>query len=195
MGRDEVADLARMYFHLLDGVMVTKWPRSECWEVFPDQQSEIDWDTMSDVLATRRRSTDSGGLISASDVRGLVAHPKLRRLQPTDSRTSPLIQLADLFAGLAVFSWRDQEHYAGWVKDEDRQVSLLDSELPSANRTARVENACAVLNHLVSRCKHYRLGVGLRDGGLRTRPWSQPLNFWFWEPQSEADKAPTRRAE
>ncbi|MDX1584062.1 MAG: DUF3800 domain-containing protein, partial [Thermoanaerobaculia bacterium] len=42
-------------------------------------------------------------------------------------------------------------------------------------------------------CKEHDLGVSLRRyGGLRSFHPSNPIDFWWWEPQGSYDKAPTR---
>jgi hypothetical protein len=42
-------------------------------------------------------------------------------------------------------------------------------------------------------CKNRKMGVSLKTfGGLKTLDPRRPINFWWYEPQHEMDKAPTR---
>jgi len=43
-------------------------------------------------------------------------------------------------------------------------------------------------------CKSKKLGVSLKTHrGLRTLNPESPINFWWYEPQHDADRAPTKR--
>ena len=192
VGRDDVADLERMYFHLLEGVTTTKWKDSGRWVVHPDEQSEVDWETMSQILARSRRPTEGGGLIEKRELEGLARLSKLHQLKPLRSVDEPLIQVADLFAGLSVFSWREREKYEAWEAHLSGQGTLMDHPAEPELSTGDI-NRCRVLGHLLDRCRREKRGIGISSGGLRTRDWSRPLNFWPWEPQSDLDKAPIRK--
>lgn len=48
--RDDPANLQRMYYHLFNCTLKNRWPSDCTWELFPDEQSAIDWYTMEDVL-------------------------------------------------------------------------------------------------------------------------------------------------
>lgn len=191
VGRDDMADLERMYYWLLKTVMDKRWPRSTLWDIHPDEHTEIDWATMFDVVGYPRRLDLSGRLLPDDDIRRLHTRSKLRTLRPVESRAVPVVQLADLFAGIAVFSWKDQIAFGEWCREVDPQQSLLGAVGSQKRKTIQV-NRCEVLRHLLSRAKQASLGVGVSAGGLRTLPPSRPLSFWKWEPQRSEDRAPVR---
>jgi hypothetical protein len=192
IGLADIGDLSRMYYQLVKIVMERKWRDADGWDLYPDEHTEIDWKTMFDVLGRPRRMDLGGGLLEHRDVRALHHLPKFRRLTPSNSKQFPAIQLADLFAGLVAFSWRDRDCYEAWMRENDSQGSLLDTPLPVKRKPIET-NRCIVLNHLLMSSRRQRLGVGISNGGLTTMPGSKPLNFWKWTPQSRADRAPVRK--
>ena len=48
--RDDTANLARMYYHLLINVVERRWARSARWEMRPDERTDMDWNTLEDCL-------------------------------------------------------------------------------------------------------------------------------------------------
>lgn len=151
----EVGPLERMLFHLLEGVTSTKWSDSTQWVLLPDAEVEADWQ-----------------------------HPRMTRLSkvqeisPREFGSEPMLQVANLFAGLAAFSWEAHDLFLRWSETEAAQIA---PELPQMRR-------CVVLGHLLARCRSQRSGVGISTGGLRTRDWSRPLNFWPWDPRLDPER-------
>ena len=171
--------------------MTRKWRQSERWSFHPDEHSGIDWNRLDEIFARpRARRDDEPNLLSGS-LQNLRDHPRLVELNPTSSADSSIIQMADLFAGLTVFSWRERPLFLEWEAAMGGQTSLLESAVRES-WTPGERNRCRVLSWFLDECKKRKLGVGLSSGGLRTRPWHRPLNFWPFEAQSLLDKAPLK---
>ncbi len=102
------------------------------------------------------------------------------------------MQVADLFAGLGVYSRANYERYPAWRVAAAGQLALFnDAEAGSLTLTSSDRERCPVLHELVERCRVRRLGVGLEGShGLETRNPRNPINFWVYRPQRLSDKAP-----
>jgi hypothetical protein len=104
----------------------------------------------------------------------------------------PLVQVADLFAGLAAYSHEKFDRYVRWAEESSGQELLLGATggepLSSADR-----ERCQLLSTFVSACRSASMGVSLHSGkGLRTPNPRVAVNFWRYEPQGTYDRAPKR---
>lgn len=193
--RDDIANLHRMYYHLFRNVLRARWPDNAVWRLYPDEHSAMDWATVQDCLECvavgfeAERSLLSQGKIRVS----LRREFGLEEISPASSRERPLLQLADLFAGLAVFSREKFDEYQAWVPSSAGQGCLFDDESEQAASSRRSQERFRVLSPFNDLCKKYKLGVSLKTcRGLRTFNPENPLNFWVYEPQDSFDKAPRR---
>ena len=113
--------------------------------------------------------------------------PAIRTFRQVDSEATPLSQLADLLAGMAAYTrsrpaamltqFGDPRATGDRREAEDgNALSKRDkgrfSHLPSVPAADRAASPC---------CAH---------GYLRTADPKQPINFWHYQPQHPADKAP-----
>ncbi len=197
-GRDDIANLQRMYYHLFRNVLLNRWPAGTTWALYPDENSALDWDTFHQYLDAAGTSLEIGGGILDPDPFHLELREEYNVVQVEEicSVMAPLCQVADLFAGLAVYSRTAYNRYVLWLPQATGQLPLgLDFHENAAEDsfTKRERERFTVLRHLDSRCKNHTLGVGLKSSrGLRTYQPSSPINFWPYLPQTPADKAPTR---
>ena len=102
-GRDDVANLQRMYYHLFRNAL-SRWLGDNTWMLLPDQNSALDWQSVQDYL-------DMAGLSLSADTGvtplfrfRLSQEFRIDHIREVDSEKMPLCQVADLFAGLSVFS-------------------------------------------------------------------------------------------
>lgn len=180
-GRDDIANLERMY-HWMFRKMGERHP--SIWTLRPDEQSAIDWLEVHDVLVNSSRLHNR----KHDAFEDLSKRLEIQRLSPTTS-DHPLIQMADLFAGMAAYSRRSYDRFDAWSNSD--QLELIPRE--GITLSKRDEARCAVLQHFNKRCKDRVLQVSLRsERGLRTKNPRSPLNFWWWTPQHEKDTAPLR---
>lgn len=120
-------------------------------------------------------------------------------IRPISSVSNPLLQLADLFAGLAVFSWTHYNTFKQWQEKQKGQLILFSSDndkklVENKNISRSLQERCLVLSSFNGICKAKKLGVSLETRkGLWTPNPENPINFWLYEPQHPLDKAPTRR--
>jgi len=190
-GRDDIANLQRMYYHLLKSAL-KRWRGDNAWALYPDQNSALDWETVRDYL-------DTAGLASGMRLESLPLFRSrlsnefhIDELQEVDSRTVPLCQIADFLAGVGAFSRNKFDTYCCWKERHQGQLPLFPTGQPTKLSNSDQER-CAVLACLDTRCKAHKLGVSLQTKqGLWTPDPANPVNFWPYEPQHPDDKAPTR---
>ena len=198
MGRDDVANLQRMYYHLFRNVLQRRWPSGSTWHLYPDENSALDWMTIHDCLdASGLGLSAEGDLFEEGEFRLRLARDfHILQIHESCSAKTPLCQLADLFAGLGAYSRSSYTKYERWLRSQSEQLSL-GLEIVGVDRPIKLSNRdrerCLVIRHLDEQCKRRRLGVGLRSSqGFRTYDPSNPINFWLYQPQRPEDIAPVR---
>ena len=190
-GRDDTANLARMYYHLLINVIERRWPLGCYWEMRPDNRTDMDWDTLEECLQYPSRTMKNAThtlLDGTSGVEG-VAPPQIN---PVHSKDDSLIQIADLFAGLAAFSWNKHMEYQKWRLKQLGQLNMFgDGSRTELSRSATYK--ARTLQFFEGQRPLYNLGTS-QANGERLRTWdpTEPINFWLYVPQIEEDKAPRR---
>jgi hypothetical protein len=194
--RDDVANLERMYYHVFENVLRTRWPADSVWLLCPDQNTAVDWATIEHFL--QRASTTlemrPKSLTLEQPRLSLRIDFGIESITPCDSTDAPLVGVVDLLAGLAVYSRESYDCYEVWQRLEGPQPPLFPMNEHHPVRPGKSdEERCQVLAEFNNMCKAQRLGVSLRaNRGLKTYDPKNPLNFWWYEPQHEADKAPVR---
>lgn len=186
-GRDDAANLARMYYHLMRNVIANRWPKASHWEMYPDRRTGMDWETLENCLPS-----GPSRHINASELGNLLVQ-EIRKpsIKAVASSAQPLVQLADLFAGLAAFSWNEHAAYERWKGQSDMLSQMFDDAQPSNLSNSQAPKARTLL-HFTNYCKR-RIAISHnKREGLRTRNPSVPINFWRYVPQREDDKAPLR---
>ncbi|ABY35032.1 MAG TPA: DUF3800 domain-containing protein [Chloroflexus aurantiacus] len=195
-GRDDVANLERMYYHLFRNVMRARWPNNAVWRLHPDEHTGFDWKTIQDCLKAKSVTfKEEHPLFSGGFRVRLHQEFGIEEIRQVSSQQHLLLQIADLFAGLAVFSYEKYEKYEQWINTQSSQLTLFGNEQHSANESpTRSENErFQVLKTFDDRCKQLKLGVSLKSNrGLRTPDPNNPINFWMYEPQHPEDRAPVK---
>jgi len=197
--RDDVENLKRMYFHLFQNVLRARWPQDSVWRLYPDEHTAIDWGELHTYLdaASIRTTTATPSLFEKTKGAFRVQIYQafnITEIRSVKSHQQPLLQLADLFAGLAVFSRTHFDEYQTWKRNNSGQLSLpLEAEQASGELSRSTRERLPVLHRLKQKCQQHRLGVSLnKQRGLWTPNPKKPINFWFYKPQHPEDKAPTR---
>jgi len=199
-GRDDIGNLERMYYKAIRHA-INMWAQKEAvWDIYPDELSYIKWNEIADYLNKTKlgkKVKNKPVLLSLFEDMEGSAFIKIREVVPQKSHEEPIVQLADLYAGIARFSKEKGEEYFKWLCNEERknQLMLFDVEdennLNTSNKTLARFN---ILRKLNETCKNYKMRVSLRTYKyLVTKDAKKPINFWFYIPQHEEDKAPIKR--
>ena len=188
--RDDDANFARMFFHLMKNLMKRR-EKDSVWYVYPDENLAIDWSTIQDCLSSAGKWRE----YFESELFGDAFSDQffqIREFGQVVSEDSPLCQIADFLAGLSVFSKKSFGKYCQWREFEKPQMSLFDScEAPKL--TNREKERFHILDMFVRKCRAKRLGVSIKTNQcLCTHNPNNPINFWHYTPQRPEDKAPIR---
>jgi len=196
-GRDDVENLGRLYYHLLCHI-TRRFPEAY-WDVIIDKDEKVDFDTLRDCLNNIFIRPNVGQfpeiVFSAGQMESLG---NIKKVEEVESHKEPLVQLADLFAGIARFSNEKGSECCGWLAsygnpDQYPLPDFYTDEDRLEEHTKSEECRYRLIGELYKICKRYRLGVSLRQ---RERLWTpnpaNPINFWLYEPQGYYDKAPTK---
>jgi hypothetical protein len=161
-GVPHIANLHRMYRELLAEALRHRWPEGGAWTLYPDRQTALRWETLRAGL------------------------PRLARIEPRRSTDEPLIQLADLFAGLAVFSRGGYDTYERWLclpPHERRPAPGAPLSARAGRFSASDRERCLLLDDFFTRCKLRLPGISLRtQRGLRTYDPDKPITFRWYPP-------------
>lgn len=193
--RDDIANLQRMYYHLFRNVLRARWPNNAVWRLCPDEHTALDWDNVQDYLDNASVGiTVERSLLTRGDFRiRLRKEFGIEVVQPVSSALQPLIQIADLFAGLAVFSRDKFDEYKKWLNGISPQQCLWEEADAGIKPSISSVERFTVLQKFDELCKMKNLGVSLDSGrGLRTYNPENRLNFWLYQPQCPEDKAPQK---
>lgn len=188
-GRDDKANRERMFFHLAHAAFRSR-PRA-AWKVFPDAGGSTDWPVIQRCLAAK------GAWPKVLDyplLRQRVAEQlyQIERIDCVPSHEHPLVQVADLFAGMGAYSRQMVDQYRLWTEWNAGQGGLFESP-PAPSLSHRHRARFPLIEALAERSRRARLGVSLRTNGyLMTHSPERPLSFWHYTPQHDEDTAPRR---
>lgn len=192
-GRDDHANLGRLYYHLCESVFRRHWPQGATWGLYPDELHAMRWTELQYFLQLKGlKLGQSGGTLTDARSKGF----DIAEVRPVSSISEPLVQLADFFAGIAVYSRTAFETYGVWSRQADGQEQLFLHGPPTPTLSAKDRERCTVMRALDDAAKARKWGVALASTrGFQSHDWRRGmLSFWFWTPQHFLDKAPTKVA-
>jgi len=192
--RDDREDFARMYFHLLLNVFRIRWPDNAHWFIFPDEFSDMNWDKLQERLNWKRWSQEQKLPLSINSLSELNKYYNIQGLQPVSSKKYLLVQMADLFAGLATYSHQSANKYHAWRDKEAGKQNLFGNQGNDVILSHNDKERLPILSHVYDNATNMSLQVSLDStSGLRTYDPKNPLNFWLYQPQRMNDKAPVKK--
>lgn len=196
-GRDDLQNLHRMYHHLLKNVLQRRWEDGAIWILHPDEHTGISFDSIQYFLEMKQ------GVLTPAE-RDLFSGNKpslmwkqfyhMADIQTVKSCDEPLVQISDMFAGLASFSYQCFKKYKIWEEKNSSQPSFFNSFKEGEDQFSKSEKErFHILLFFNSECKRRKMRVSLNSHrGLITKDPKYALNFWFYQPQHELDKAPIK---
>ncbi|MEJ5330962.1 MAG: DUF3800 domain-containing protein [Desulfobaccales bacterium] len=193
-GRDDLANLQRMYYKLFYNVMKKRWPDGCVWRLHPDEHSAMDWSNIQNFLSYKEVEIEFGkNLFSDGGFKIFIRNVfNIENIIPVRSEDEPFIQLADLFTGMAVYSRNKYDGFCKWEKNKSGQKSLFDENHHQELSRAEIERY-KILYYFNMLCKKHKLHVSLREKkGLFCFNQNFPFNFWLYQPQHPEDKAPVK---
>ncbi|MGP8330365.1 MAG: DUF3800 domain-containing protein [Methanosarcinaceae archaeon] len=189
-GRDDLANFKNMYIQLLKNVMRKRWSMDATWQFFPDENSIIDWKHFRNILANTNRFTNKKANLFTDEWRDISHHFNILEIAEVSSKETMLVQIADIFAGIGVFSYERHAVYEAWKRQNSEQIEMFPSK--PVKFTKKEEEQSLVFHHFLQNSAKYRLEISNKEG-LRTYNPANPINFWLYQPQRKSDKAPRRK--
>ncbi|MFA5860447.1 MAG: DUF3800 domain-containing protein [Candidatus Thermoplasmatota archaeon] len=190
--RDDTLNLEIMYYNLFRNVFTKRWPDASLWQLRPDENLSLQWQRLHFLL-------ESGDGSARRGQKRLVVHAargqsfEINTITEAKSHEAPFVQLADLFAGLTVFSRanfaRLEAYKLGLAKH--KQLRLVGN-FEHAPLTRSEKERFNVLTTFRRAMKKAEIRVQFESAkGLRGFP-TEPINFWWYESRSVHDRAPTK---
>lgn len=162
---DHVKNINRMASRLLKRVCLNRYQGSAAWLVRPDDGSIVNWrvavsDTEDNLIQPRRNGSAA--------IKGVL-------LDEVDSASYALVQVADMFAGIATFT----------ANEADLVVTNPLPPLGSLSWSKRYR--LPIIERLLVLAKERGHRTSVRHGtGLSTSNPAAPINFWpFRTPRGE----------
>jgi hypothetical protein len=188
--RDDIGNLGRMYYHLLKFIMHSRGPET-IWNIYPDEHVSIDWYNLKECLANVGKWVNVFKL-PAFNIIETKENFSIAEFEQRISIQTPLIQVADLFAGISVFSNLFYMKFKDWAKQQSGQIDLFQETGLIQLSQGEMEKI-KLLDYLIKKLNKRKLGVSI---DTKKRLWTpvpkNPINFWLYEPQNPNDKAPTK---
>jgi len=188
--RDDTANFGRMFFHLLKASL-NRREASSIWKIYPDERVDVDWQTINDCAKSVGRWEKVFELPLFNFSKSVVSFT-IKEFEPKTSHHNPCIQIPDLFAGLSIYSINYFDKYCKWEKSISGQQELFctKSEVILSNSERQ---RFRTLKYFIERPERKRLGISFNSNRrLHTYNPKNAINFWFYLPQHENDKAPKR---
>ncbi len=187
VGRDDNENLVRMYYHLTSTTLSKRWPiKNTQWTWKPDVQSSVDWSTLQDCIKNKKHNCTQDLFEDNPE----FAEVNLENIEPSDSKNHPLIQLADLFAGMGAYSYGHFEKYQSWKEQNETQTSMFNDNNEDFSNSE--EERFKVMKDFNNKCKDNKLQIAFESKeGFYSHDPSKFINFWLYTPQHSEDKAPT----
>lgn len=192
-GRDDIENLKYMYYKILKETK-SDWIGVENWEFFPDELTSVDWnkDVVPYIERTNLDKKRNNDEMTLFGVLKNFRFPAVRKCSELESCEYPILQLTDLFAGLTRQSFEKSEKFCSWYYDKINGNSLFNEPIPlSKSEIAKFE----AMYHFKKLCDHYSMGLNLsEDKHFKVFNKQCGLWIWFYEPQGDYDKAPTKNS-
>lgn len=182
--RDDKLNLSIMYYRLISDLVSKKTTTGDEVTLYSDHNNIMAWEELEKYIiyadgCANEKEIEKFGVI--------LATKKVNILEKTTSQKN-LIQLADIFAGIARTSFEDYDKYEKW--NNSHQNQLTKSESYSNRQKYRFE----IYEIIDKWAKKNKLQISLKGNrGFRSYNPNSPLNFWVYEPQHENDKAPVKK--
>lgn len=185
LGRDDNKNLSLMYYKLIKNSTEDRLKNGDTLKIYSDQNNALDWKLIEEILP-------NDGVYNTKELSFCTVSYSKVFIEESNTSENALIQIADIFAGLARTSYDDYEDYEKWLNKG--QKSLFPDETPNKiDISNKDKHRFKIYKFIDKHCKHKSWTVSLKSNkGFTTYDKHKPLNFWFYKPQHKEDKAPLK---
>lgn len=167
-----------MYYNLIKDITSKILISQESLKIYHDQNNSMDWEFLQMLL--RRNSVrydyNNNYIIDSHEI----------YIKESSTEKHNLIQIADIFAGIARSSYEDYNDYEFY---DPEQTRLMPLKKISRRQKYRFE-----IYKIIKKWgeEHsYQISINSKRGFYSFNQ-DAPINFWFYKPQHKNDKAPTK---
>jgi hypothetical protein len=193
IGRNDNENFQKMYIHIVKNVLHMRWASTTTWKLHPDQKDDMDWVHFENILKKIDIIKKRGGPL-LSDTFMPLSENAIRSVEPLKSNDKFLLQAADLFAGVGVYSYKCIKEYCIWKNNNPPQATLFslnEESTPKLNSAIKVKSQ--IMSHILTESEKRCLGAKLVPNvGIQTKNPNTPLNFWLYNSVRSNDYAPIR---
>lgn len=176
--RDDTENLSIMYYNLIKDITSKKLVSQESLKIYPDQNNSMDWEFLQMLLRNNSTKYDYNNnyIIDSHEI----------YIKESSTEKHNLIQIADIFAGIARTSYEDYNDYEFYNPQQTRLVPL--------KKISRRQKYRFEIYKIIKKWgeEHkYQISIN-KKRGFNSFNQDAPINFWFYIPQRLDDKAPTK---
>jgi hypothetical protein len=172
-------ELERMYYCVLAHI-VRRWGYTK-WDFYADVNSRVNWRQIVEYLNMTKLQKKVKKPLLIELMSEENPEFEFSGVKELNSAGEPLIQLADLFAGMARFSHEDNG-CAKWVdKWKPEEQKELIPYMAGDKKSSQKAKECRymLIAGVYNLCHRHSLYVSIKTKGyLRTRRHESPINFW-----------------
>lgn len=185
LGRDDNENLSLMYYKLIKNFANDRLKNGDTLKIYSDRNNALDWKLIEEILP-------NDGVYNTKKLEFCTVEYSKVFIEESNTGENALIQIADIFAGLARTSHDNYENYEKWLNQG--QQSLFPNENPyKINISNKDKHRFKIYRFINNHCKRKSWSVSLKTKkGFSTYDKLKPLNFWFYKPQHEEDTAPLK---
>lgn len=192
--RCDIENLKRMYYHNMKS-MLKSWKIKTNWHFFPDEFSAIDWknDIVKFIENTNLSPKDKLQM-QLFDESNFNLFPAIENTKELDSKKYPIIQLADLYAGLVRTSRTESDKFNKWsCLQNEKYQQLIFNDNSEVEISKSLLPKFEVMLAFREKAKIFKLGINFSNNKYFTTFDSKKgISIWHYTPQSKLDKAPVK---
>lgn len=182
VGRDDITNLSMMYYKLIKNFVKDNLYDKETLTIYADRNDALDWENLEDIfLNDGVFNIAADGLITLMDKKVFFTE--------SNTKENPLIQIADIFAGMGRSSYEDYDQYEFWSPGQQTLIPFED------NLSNKQQYRFQLYKMVDEWAKENKLGISMKKyRGFKTLVYYKkgPLNFWLYAPQHSEDQAPKK---
>ncbi len=188
-GHDVIENMHYMTRQLYKNTL-SRWSHETEWFLYPDQTTFMNWDKIVYKLHAPWHSIDK-----EFDLLKTKPENKYKICKVEDDCSDEvfcILQIADLFAGLARYSYEQYDNFNKWLKDQEGAQDLFDDNAYTLSNAMKYRYP--ILQKLLKESRSRKLGISFnKNKGLSTPNPSNPINFWFYHSQGDYDKVAIKK--